>query len=117
MKFIVKFFPEIMMKSKPVRKRFSKMLQGNIRNVLRHIEGDLKVILEWDKIIVRTDDESAKNKENLIFSLASTPGIAHFLEVKETQFTDLHDAYEQTKEHIGDLLTGKNLLCARETYR
>lgn len=101
-----------MMKSKPVRKRFSKMLQGNIRNVLRHIEGDVKVILEWDKIIVRTDDESAKNKENLIYTLASTPGIAHFLEVKETSFTELHDAYEQTKEHIGDLLTGKTF-CVR----
>ncbi|WP_094751864.1 tRNA uracil 4-sulfurtransferase ThiI [Psychromonas sp. CD1] len=112
MKFIVKFFPEIMMKSKPVRKRFSKMLQGNIRNVLCNVDVDVKVILEWDKIIVRTENESAQNKENIIFRLASTPGIAHFLEVRETQFTELHDAYEQTKEHLGDSLTGKTF-CVR----
>ncbi|MCP4325369.1 MAG: tRNA 4-thiouridine(8) synthase ThiI [Alteromonadales bacterium] len=112
MKFIVKLFPEIMMKSKPVRKRFSQMLQGNIRNVLRNYDEDVKVILEWDKIIVRTENDSAENKETLIHMLASTPGIAHFLEVKEVEFTDLHDAYEQTKEHVGGLLDGKTF-CVR----
>ncbi|PKG37602.1 tRNA uracil 4-sulfurtransferase ThiI [Psychromonas sp. Urea-02u-13] len=112
MKFIVKLFPEIMMKSKPVRKRFSKMLQGNIRNVLTIYDEDVKVILEWDKIIVRTDNESAENKATLIKMLSSTPGIAHFLEVKETEFTDLHDAYEQTKEHVGTGLDGKTF-CVR----
>ncbi|PKF60995.1 tRNA 4-thiouridine(8) synthase ThiI [Psychromonas sp. psych-6C06] len=112
MKFIVKLFPEIMMKSKPVRKRFSKMLQGNIRNVLRNYDDDVKVILEWDKIIVRSDNDSVENKETLIHMLASTPGIAHFLEVNETAFTDLHDAYEQTKERVADTLDGKTF-CVR----
>ena len=112
MKFIVKFFPEIMMKSKPVRRRFSKMLQGNIRNVLTNYDEDVKVILEWDKIIVRTENESEENKETLITMLSSTPGIAHFLEVKETLFTDIHDAYEQTKAHIKNELDGKTF-CVR----
>jgi len=107
MKFIVKLFPEIMMKSKPVRKRFSKMLQGNIRNVLQNYDEDVKVILEWDKIIVRTENDSAENKATLIKMLSSTPGIAHFLEVNETAFTDLHDAYEQTLLRVGDTLEGK----------
>jgi len=112
MKFIVKLFPEIMMKSKPVRKRFSQMLQGNIRNVLRNYDEDVKVILEWDKIIVRTENDSEENKQTLIKMLSSTPGIAHFLEVKEVEFADLHDAYEQTKAHVGDLLEGKTF-CVR----
>jgi thiamine biosynthesis protein ThiI len=112
MKFIVKLFPEIMMKSKSVRKRFSKMLQGNIRNVLTNYDEDVKVILEWDKIIVRTDNESDANKETLIKMLSSTPGIAHFLEVEETEFTDMHNAYEQTRAHIGNGLDGKTF-CVR----
>ena len=107
MKFIVKLFPEIMMKSKPVRKRFSKMLQGNIRNVLQNYDEDVKVILEWDKIIVRTENDSAENKETMIKMLSSTPGIAHFLEVNETAFSDLHDAYEQTLLRVADTLEGK----------
>lgn len=112
MKFIVKLFPEIMMKSRPVRKRFSKMLQGNIRNVLTRHDEQVKVILEWDKIIVRTENESAENKANLIMLLSSTPGIAHFLEVKESAFTDLHDVYEQTLAIVGDSLDGKTF-CVR----
>jgi len=107
MKFIVKLFPEIMMKSKPVRKRFSKMLQGNIRNILRNYDEDVKVILEWDKIVVRTDNDSAENKATMIKMLSSTPGIAHFLEVNETEFSDLHDAYEQTLLRVADTLEGK----------
>lgn len=112
MKFIVKLFPEIMMKSKPVRKRFSKMLQGNIRNVLRNYDEDIKIHLEWDKIIVHTENESAENKTTLIKMLASTPGIAHFLEVKESEFDDLHDAYEQTKAHVAESIDGKTF-CVR----
>lgn len=42
MKFIVKLYPEIMMKSKPVRMRFTKMLETNIRNVLKKLMKMLK---------------------------------------------------------------------------
>lgn len=112
MKFIVKLFPEIMMKSKPVRKRFSKMLQGNIRNVLARHDEQIKVILEWDKIIVRSENDSPENKATLIHYLQSTPGIAHFLEVNETEFTDIHDIYEQTKARFAESLAGKTF-CVR----
>jgi len=112
MKFIVKLFPEIMMKSRPVRKRFSKMLQGNLRNVLSRYDEQVKVILEWDKIIVRSDNDTPENKALLIHFLKSTPGIAFFLEVKETEYTDLHHIYEQTLEHVGNELDGKTF-CVR----
>jgi thiamine biosynthesis protein ThiI len=112
MKFIVKLFPEIMMKSRSVRKRFSKMLQGNIRNILIRYDDQVKVVLEWDKIIVRSKNDTPENRATLIAMLQSTPGIAHFLEVKETQFTDLHNIYEQTKENIGHQLDGKTF-CVR----
>ncbi len=35
MKFIIKLFPEITIKSQSVRLRFIKILTGNIRNVLK----------------------------------------------------------------------------------
>jgi len=112
MKFIVKLFPEIMMKSKPVRKRFSKMLQGNLRNILTRHDEDIKVILEWDKIIVRSTNDDPTNKATVIHYLKSTPGIAHFLEVSESTFTDIHDIYEQTKASFGESLAGKTF-CVR----
>ncbi|MGL5526715.1 MAG: tRNA uracil 4-sulfurtransferase ThiI, partial [Aeromonas veronii] len=50
MKFIIKLFPEITIKSKSVRQRFIKILQGNIRNVLRRFDDDARVRMDWDKL-------------------------------------------------------------------
>ncbi|MDU7098577.1 MAG: hypothetical protein E6314_09240, partial [Enterobacter sp.] len=41
MKFIIKLFPEITIKSQSVRLRFIKILTGNIRNVLKHYDETL----------------------------------------------------------------------------
>lgn len=43
MKLIVKVFPEITIKSRPVRKRFIKQLAKNIRTVLRDLDPALVV--------------------------------------------------------------------------
>ena len=37
MKFVVKYFPEITIKSKPVRKEMSRQLQSNLRKLLRDL--------------------------------------------------------------------------------
>ncbi|MCE0557826.1 MULTISPECIES: tRNA uracil 4-sulfurtransferase ThiI [unclassified Motilimonas] len=116
MKFVVKFFPEILMKSRSVRKRFCKMLQGNIRNVLRRYDDDVKVILEWDHIIVKTVNDTDKNRAKLIELLSSTPGVAFFLEVQQSPFEDLHDIYEQVLPLVADKLAGKTF-CVRVKRR
>ncbi|QSE73246.1 tRNA 4-thiouridine(8) synthase ThiI, partial [Aeromonas media] len=92
MKFIIKLFPEITIKSKSVRQRFTKMLQGNIRNVLRRFDEDARVRMDWDKLVVssRNDQFHAQAIE----TLACIPGIQYFLEVKLSNFTDLHDIFE-----------------------
>ena len=43
MKFIVKLFPEIMIKSETVRKRFAKILTSNIRNILQKYDEETAV--------------------------------------------------------------------------
>ncbi|CAM2814136.1 tRNA uracil 4-sulfurtransferase ThiI [Moritella viscosa] len=112
MKFIVKIFPEVMMKSKSVRKRFSKMLQSSLRNILRREDEHARVILEWDKIVVRTTDDSEKNRDFYREVLKNTPGIAHSLEVQESTFTDLDDIFQQALPVYKDILVGKTF-CVR----
>ncbi|EDM65844.1 thiamine biosynthesis protein ThiI [Moritella sp. PE36] len=112
MKFIVKIFPEVMMKSKSVRKRFSKMLQSSLRNILRREDEHARVILEWDKIVVRTTDDSEKNRDFYCEVLRNTPGIAHSLEVQESTFTDLDDIFQQALPVYKDVLAGKTF-CVR----
>ncbi|MPW29106.1 tRNA 4-thiouridine(8) synthase ThiI [Agarivorans sp. B2Z047] len=112
MKFIVKLFPEIAMKSKPVRKRFSKILQSNIRNVISPIDETIRVRLDWDRMVVTSRNDSEENREALIQALSSTPGIVHFLEVKQHSYTDLHNIYELTFDAWKDRLKDKTF-CVR----
>ncbi|NRA82318.1 MAG: tRNA 4-thiouridine(8) synthase ThiI [Gammaproteobacteria bacterium] len=112
MKFIVKFYPEITIKSKSVRKRFCKLLQQNIRNVLRRFDETSTVYLDWDKIEVTSKDTSDKNRARLIDTLQCIPGIGQFLEVPEHEFTDVHNIYETVAPIVAASIEGKTF-CVR----
>ncbi|TYK65937.1 tRNA uracil 4-sulfurtransferase ThiI [Colwellia echini] len=96
MKFIVKLQSEITLKSRPVRKRFTKILESNIKNVLRRIDEEVTTRMNWDNVEVNTKDNSPQNRERLINALKCIPGIPMFLEVQQSEFVDVHDIYEKT---------------------
>jgi thiamine biosynthesis protein ThiI len=96
MKFIVKLQAEITIKSRPVRKRFTKILESSVKNVLRRVDDQVTTRMNWDNIEVNTANNSPENRLKLIDTLKSIPGIPMFLEVQQTDFTDLHDIYEKT---------------------
>ncbi|HDR1334865.1 TPA: tRNA 4-thiouridine(8) synthase ThiI [Pasteurella multocida] len=110
MKFVIKLFPEIMIKSESVRKRFVKILTGNIRNILTKHDETIAVVRHWDYIEVRSKKE--ENRPHLIELLGRIPGIHHFLEVDEKPFTTMHDIFEQTLQDIGTNLENKTF-CVR----
>ena len=112
MKFIVKFYPEITIKSKSVRKRFCKLLQNNLRNVLRRFDETVTVYLDWDKIEVTTKNESVENRARLIDAMQCVPGIAHILEVTQHAFTDVHNIYETVAPIVASSIEGKTF-CVR----
>ncbi|PHR82226.1 MAG: tRNA 4-thiouridine(8) synthase ThiI [Colwellia sp.] len=96
MKFIVKLQAEITIKSRPVRKRFTKILESNIKNVLRRVDEQVTTRMNWDNIEVNTKDNSPENRERLVEALKCIPGVPIFLEVQQTEFVDVHDIYEKT---------------------
>ena len=110
MKFVVKLFPEIMIKSETVRKRFAKILTSNIRNILQKFDEQTAVLRHWDYIEVRSKNE--ENRAELIALLQRIPGIHHFLEVEEKPFTDLHHIFELTLADVEQQLQGKTF-CVR----
>lgn len=112
MKFIVKLFPEIMMKSKPVRMRFTKMLETNIRNVLKKVDEDAKVQRQWDKILVMVPADKPEMVALYAERLSCIPGIAHVLQVRESTFESVDDIYQQTIALYNEQLTGKTF-CVR----
>ncbi|NQZ21108.1 MAG: tRNA 4-thiouridine(8) synthase ThiI [Colwellia sp.] len=96
MKFIIKLQAEIAVKSRPVRKRFTKILESSIKNVLRRVDEQVTTRANWDNIEVNTKNNDPENRLALIETLKCIPGIAVFLEVQQTSFTDVHSIFEKT---------------------
>jgi thiamine biosynthesis protein ThiI len=114
MKFIIKLFPEITIKSPSVRLRFIKMLTGNIRNVLKKHTEQVAVLRHWDHIEVRSKDPAAH--EDIREQLTRIPGIHHVLEVDDQPYTDIHNIFEQTLDAYRSQLEGKTF-CVRVKRR
>ncbi|MBS0856779.1 MULTISPECIES: tRNA uracil 4-sulfurtransferase ThiI [unclassified Tatumella] len=114
MKFIIKLFPEITIKSQSVRLRFIKILNGNIRNILKTIDEEIKIVRHWDHIVVRSKREDLKPV--IAEELTRIPGIHHVLAVEEQTYTDVHNIFEQTLALYGDSLQGKTF-CVRVKRR
>ncbi len=112
LKFIVKLHPEIAIKSKSVRKRFTKLLENNIKIVLRRVDEKVQVRNNWDNISVVSLLESEQVRLDIIDGLKRIPGIVQFIEVTETDFESLDDIYQKAKELIGHTIEGKTF-CVR----
>lgn len=110
MKFIIKLFPEVMVKSDSVRKRFIKILTGNIRNILSKQDDTVAVVHHWDYIEVRSKD--ASKRDLLLDFLQRTPGIHHILEVEGIPFASMHDIFEYTLKHTREQLENRTF-CVR----
>ncbi|ASA56599.1 tRNA uracil 4-sulfurtransferase ThiI [Vibrio gazogenes] len=108
MKFIVKPHPEIFVKSESVRKRFTKILECNIRNIIQRRTESVAVFNRRDHIEVTS--ESDQYYAETLEILTHTPGIHHVLEVKQSDFSDLHDIYEQVLAHSRHLIENKTFV-------
>ncbi|WP_313654369.1 tRNA uracil 4-sulfurtransferase ThiI [Pantoea sp.] len=106
MKFIIKLFPEITIKSQSVRLRFIKILASNIRNVLKTVSDDIAVVRFWDHIEVRSKNPALR--DIIPDELTRIPGIHHVLAVEDREYTDVHHIFEQTLAQYRDSLEGKS---------
>ncbi len=96
MKFIVKPHPEIFLKSESVRKRFTKILESNIRIIVKARTQGVAVFNRRDHIEVTSNSDTYYAE--VLEILTTTPGIQQVLEVQQSSFTDLHNIYEQVLE-------------------
>jgi thiamine biosynthesis protein ThiI len=107
MKLIVKVFPEITIKSPPVRKRFIRQLARNIRLVVRDLDPQLVVNGVWDNLEIETREEDPKLLREMTERLSCIPGITHFLHVNEYPLGDMDDIVAKCQVHFGEQLPGK----------
>lgn len=112
MKFVIKLFPEITIKSTSVRKQMTKILRQNLQNLFRRHGISADVQNRWDSlvVIVNRDDDTARREAIQI--LSHTPGIASALEITEDTFTTLDDAYQRVRDAYRERVAGKTF-CVR----
>ncbi|KZX01825.1 tRNA s(4)U8 sulfurtransferase [Pseudoalteromonas luteoviolacea] len=112
LKFIVKLHPEIVIKSKSVRKRFTKILEKNIKLLLGRIDEAITVKNNWDNITVVSQLGDEDTRLALIDGLKRVPGIVLFLEVQEERFETLDDIYQHTLPLVKEQIKNKTF-CVR----
>lgn len=110
MKFVVKLFPEITIKSKPVRKQLIGQLRRNIHRTLTYNGIETKVQGQWDNIELVVNDDSLENAVREL--LVKIPGIAHILTVREFNFETLDDIFSIALQEFKDTIKGKTF-CVR----
>lgn len=96
MKYIIKPFAEIMIKSKPVKKKFLKKLQSNLKENFTKIDSKIDVILYRDKIEIYFID--SKINKQVLDILNTTFGIEKFIEVIEYDYIDFDNTLEKVKD-------------------
>jgi thiamine biosynthesis protein ThiI len=112
MHFVVKVFPEIIIKSPPVRKRFIKQLRDNLRLLLANIGVEIDVQRDWEKIEIRCPEADAQVTAQVSDVLARTPGIANFSLIHDYPLGDLDSIFQLTLRHWREPLAGKTF-CVR----
>lgn len=112
MHFIVKVFPEIIIKSPPVRKRFIKQLRDNLRRLLQPLSEDIHVKRDWEKVEVQAPGGDEVLTRQVADVLARTPGIDAYALVQAYPLGDLDDILAKARAHWAEALTGKTF-CVR----
>ncbi len=107
MLFVVRFSPEIIIKSRDVRHRNIRVLRRSLRMQSARIHPDIVVRGDWDSLEVAVPDSEASVQEQVIQLLERTPGIALFLLVRKLPLPDLDGVAEHTLTHYATLLPGR----------
>ncbi len=107
MLFVVRFSPEIIIKSRDVRHRNIRVLRRSLRTQSARIHPDIRVRGDWDSLEVEVPDADAGTQQQVIQLLERTPGIALFLLVRKLPLPDLDGVAAHTLSHYADLLPGR----------
>jgi tRNA uracil 4-sulfurtransferase len=108
MHFVVKLFPEIVIKSPPVRRQQTKILHDNIQRLLKPLGMGIKVVRDWEKIEVSCDQDDSELHASIVDCLRSTPGISKFSEAQTFEYRDLDHICSLVLEKYKSSIGGKS---------
>jgi thiamine biosynthesis protein ThiI len=107
MQFVVKYFSEIVMKSRPVRRQFVRRLEENLAAVLREIDPDTVLHRGWDKLRVEPRTSDTSTLARMVRAMCNTPGVTLVLETAEHQLGTLDTIVEHVLPVYAERLAGR----------
>nr|MDD3720060.1 tRNA 4-thiouridine(8) synthase ThiI [Candidatus Gracilibacteria bacterium] len=111
MTIIVKISPEVMIKSRPVRKRTIQLLTQNIAIFLKEYKEKIKILPTWDRITIEFRKDILEKENNEIIKILSfIPGIYSFYNVIEGNLTNLDNLYLETKNLFLEKISNKTFV-------
>src|SRR5690606_14584386 len=110
--FVIKFFPEITIKTESARRHMTKILSQNLRTLLRKQEISADVQNRWNSLMVLVNSEEDAVRRKVVQILSHTPGIAHALESVEFPCTTLDEAYQHVRDCYRERVASKSF-CVR----
>lgn len=118
MLFVVRFFPEIIIKTRPVRKRFIKILRRNVRTLVTRIDENADVRGDWDILEVETSTRDPALNDRVYDCLLNTPGIDTVMEADSTPLADFGDILQRAIAIHCDALRGRTFAvrCKRQGH-
>lgn len=100
MHYIVKLFPEIIVKSPPVRRRQTALLRDNLVRQFQPMPFPTRIHKDWEKIEVEIEDESSEISAQCERILRQTPGISKFSKTFVAKFKNLEDIPHQLPDYL-----------------
>lgn len=107
MLFLVKYFSEIAIKSKPVRRAFLRQLNENMNLVLREVDAKVAVERDWDKFLVRSSSNEPRHVARMVDAMCRISGITYVMEVEEYPLPALEDIAPYVLPVYRERLRGK----------
>ncbi len=110
MKYIVKFFPEIMIKGDSVKKKMVRHLHENLKRLLARLDEDIHTQKFWDKIEVFVPELKPGLVVAVRQCLLSTPGIEQIWQVQQFPITDLQSVIDKVVPFALPLIKDKTFV-------
>jgi thiamine biosynthesis protein ThiI len=107
-KFIVKFFPEIMIKGSKAKRQMVDQLFGNLQKLMNRFSSEIKLKKFFDKIEIVTPIEYVVEVR---LKLVETPGVELVLEaIQIDNMTTLDDIKVKVNEYMGETIKDKTFV-------
>ena len=107
MKHLLKYSPEITIKSRPVRTRFVKQLSRNLSTLLKKVDKRISVVSKRDYLEVNSPIEAEPSRRLIESVLTSTPGIATIASTSHMLLENLEDVLTHALSMYKERLIGK----------